>query len=233
MSKYYGDFLAGKKIRIEFNSVSVQANPATLSSPQWAISKNGVDVTPSGGVTLTVDVATVIGRNTVVIDMSADPATFTTGADYAFRLTGTSNVLGTSVSGITLGEWSVENRSVIVDDNGHVLLQSGTGAGQILLASGAVTTGTNADKSGYSLTVPPPTAGDITTAVLTTAMAESYAAAGVQPTLAQALYFLQQRVSNVKNIQGSIIATKLDGITTAFVLTTDAVIPPTQSNRSS
>lgn len=41
------------------------------------------------------------------------------------------------------------------DLGASVLLSSGTGAGQIALASGAVTVGTNNDKSGYALTTAP------------------------------------------------------------------------------
>ena len=51
------------------------------------------------------------------------------------------------------------------DIGASVLLSSGTGTGQVLLSSGTVTVGTNNDKTGYSLTVTPPTAATIASTV--------------------------------------------------------------------
>lgn len=51
------------------------------------------------------------------------------------------------------------------DIGASVLLSSGTGTGQISLASGAVTAGTVSDKTGYSLASAPPTAAAIADAV--------------------------------------------------------------------
>jgi hypothetical protein len=123
MSKYYGDFLTSKTVRCRFNSIDATGAPASLSSGAVITTKDGADATPSGGVTLSSDVGGVTGRNHVVIDMSVDTATFTAGAEYSVRLSGSSNVGGTSVVGIVVGEWSVENRSVAVDSSGRTLLQ--------------------------------------------------------------------------------------------------------------
>jgi hypothetical protein len=117
MSTYYGDFLAGKTIRIRFNTAA-SGVPTTLTGATATVTKDGVDVTPSGGVTLTPDVGTVTGRNNVVVDMSVDTATFTAGSEYSVRLSGSSNVGGTSWVGVVVGEWSVANRSVAIDSAG-------------------------------------------------------------------------------------------------------------------
>jgi hypothetical protein len=140
--KYYGDFLVSKTVRCRFNTVNSSGVPTSLSSGAVTISKDGSDVTPSGGVTLTTDQGSVTGRNVVAIDMSADTSAFTAGSEYAVRLSGSSAVGGTSVVGIVVGEWSVENRSVTVDSNGRVQVQSGTGAGQISASSGVVAANT-------------------------------------------------------------------------------------------
>src|SRR5215831_4142963 len=47
------------------------------------------------------------------------------------------------------------------DLGASVLLSAGTGTGQISLAAGAVTVGSNSDKTGYSLAVAPPTAAQV------------------------------------------------------------------------
>jgi hypothetical protein len=116
--------------------------PTSLSSGAVTVTKDGSDVTPSGGVTLSTDVGSVTGRNHVVIDMSADTSAFTAGSEYSVRLSGSSNVGSTSVVGIVVGEWSVENRSVTVDSSGRIQIQSGTGTGQLSVTSGVVATNT-------------------------------------------------------------------------------------------
>jgi hypothetical protein len=118
MSGFYGDFLRGKTVRCRFNTNDANGAPATLTGGAVAISKDGTDVTPSGGVTLTVDVGGVVGRNNVVIDMGVDTGTFTAGSEYAVRLS--AGASGVSNVGIVVGEWSVENRSVVVDATGKV-----------------------------------------------------------------------------------------------------------------
>jgi hypothetical protein len=142
VSAYYGDFLVSKTVRCRFNTVSSSGVPTSLSNGAATVTKDGVDVTPSGGVALTADVGSVTGRNHIVIDMSVDTTTFTAGSEYSVRLSGSSAVGGTSVAGIVVGEWSVENRSVTVDSSGRVQVQSGTSAGQLSVTSGVVAANT-------------------------------------------------------------------------------------------
>lgn len=67
--------------------------------------------------------------------------------------------------------------------------------------------------------------------VLTTAMTESYAANGVAPTLAQALFAIHQFLMN-SNISGTDwIVTKLDKTTTAFSATLNDPLSPTGVSR--
>lgn len=115
MSRYYGDFLISKTVRCRFNTVNSSGVPTTLTSGAVTVSKDGSDVTPSGGVNLTTDQGTVTGRHVVVIDMSVDPTTFTAGSEYSVRLSGSSAVGGTSVVGTIVGEWSTQNRTAQID----------------------------------------------------------------------------------------------------------------------
>lgn len=124
MSKYYGDILRTKTIRIPFNTISSAGVPTTLTSGAITVAKDGVDVTPSGGVTLLVDTGSTTGRHRVVIDTSVDTTTFTPGSDYTVRLSGSSSVGGTSVVGINVGVFSIENRSIVVDSSGRVVSSS-------------------------------------------------------------------------------------------------------------
>jgi hypothetical protein len=112
MSSYYGNFSTAQTVRIEFNTVNSSGVPTTLSSGTVAILKAGSVVVPSGGVTLTIDSGSITGYNTVVIDMSVDTTVFATGNDFSVRLAGTSNVGGTSVVGVVVGEFAIGNRSM-------------------------------------------------------------------------------------------------------------------------
>ncbi len=78
-----------------------------------------------------------------------------------------------------------------------------------------------------------PTAAENFAAVLTTALTESYAADGAAPTLAQAIFLIQQRLTEFA-ISGTTITTKkLDGETTAATFTLDSATAPTSSTRAS
>lgn len=74
---------------------------------------------------------------------------------------------------------------------------------------------------------------DITVAdILTTAMTESYAADGVAPTLAQAIFLIQQHLTEFA-VSGTTWTTKkLDGSTTAATFTLDDATNPTSSTRA-
>lgn len=68
--------------------------------------------------------------------------------------------------------------------------------------------------------------------ILTTQMSEAYAADGVAPTLAQALFLIQQTIGDFA-IAGTTITTKqLDGSTTAATYTLDSGTSPTSRTRT-
>jgi len=257
MSGYYGDFAAGKTVRCRFNTVSSAGVPTSLSAGAVIVSKDGADVTPSGGVTLTADVGAVTGRNHVVIDMSVDAATFTAGSEYAVRLSGTANVGGTSVVGIVVGEWSVANRSALTTlganapanwiNAGAVAAAALNGKGDWLATLGATAPAgwinaasiaaaalnAKGDWLPASSYVIPPTAAAITTAVLTTQMTEAYSANGVAPTLTQAVLLCMQRLTEFGITGTALTVRRLDGATTAYGLTLDSASAPTNSHRTS
>lgn len=77
------------------------------------------------------------------------------------------------------------------------------------------------------------TASEIASSVLTTQMAESYAADGVAPTLAQATFAIQQFLQET-NVSGTTLTVKqLDGSTTAMTFTLDDANNPTSLTRAS
>lgn len=106
-----------------------------------------------------------------------------------------------------------------IDASGYVKVSDGTGTGQIALTSGKIDgiTGTIATLD----------------ALLTTAITESYAADGAAPSISQALMLIQQYLTE-KSISGTALTVKkLDGSTTAAVLTLNSSTAPTSSTRAS
>jgi hypothetical protein len=78
-----------------------------------------------------------------------------------------------------------------------------------------------------------PTAAEIFAAVATSALTEAYAADGAAPTLAQAIFAIQQRLTEFAISGTTLTVKKLDGSTTALVLTLNDATTPTSSTRSS
>ena len=81
--------------------------------------------------------------------------------------------------------------------------------------------------------ITPPTAAAITTAVLTTAMTEAYATDGAAPTLAQALFAIQQFLQEKSVSSTTLTVKKLDGSTTAMTFTLGDATTPTSITRAS
>ena len=73
---------------------------------------------------------------------------------------------------------------------------------------------------------------DSITALLTTAMTESYAADGVAPTLAQALFLIQQVLTEFSVSGTTVTVKKLDGSTSAGTLTLSDATTPTSITRA-
>jgi len=99
-----------------------------------------------------------------------------------------------------------------------------TGTSGVVVAAGS--------KSGYTLTVTPPTAAQTATAVLTTALTESYAADGAAPTLTQAVLAIQQNALDASISGTTKTVKKLDGSTTALTLTLNDANTPSSISRT-
>jgi len=87
--------------------------------------------------------------------------------------------------------------------------------------------------TGTTIPAAIPTAAQNFTAVLTTALTESYAADGSPPTLAQAILLIQQALVDFEIVTTSNTIYKLDGTTPAAVLTLDSATLPTLAHRTS
>lgn len=78
-----------------------------------------------------------------------------------------------------------------------------------------------------------PTAAEIFAAVLTSQLTEAYAADGTAPTLAQAIFLIQQSLHEFSISGTTRTVKKLDGSTTAATFTLDSSTAPTSTTRAS
>lgn len=102
----------------------------------------------------------------------------------------------------------------------------GNVVGSVASVTASVTAGTVSDKTGYTLS----NAG--VDALYTRALTESYATDGVAPTVAQALFLIQQRMTEFGIASTTMTIKKLDGSTTAAVLTLNDASAPTALTRT-
>jgi hypothetical protein len=115
---------------------------------------------------------------------------------------------------------------------GSVGSVAGNVAGNVVGSVGSVTGAVGSvtvvsDKTGYRLSSTG--VGDI----LTTALTESYAADGSAATLSQLLYMIMQYLSEMVISGTTMTVKKLDGSTTAYVITMNSATTPTTKTRSS
>jgi hypothetical protein len=113
MSKYLGDFTAGKTVSVRFNTSKADGTPITLAgTPAISVYKSGSTTESTAGVTLTADYDSRTGLHNVAIDTSADGTFYAAGADYDIVIT-TGTVDSVSVVGTVVGTFSIANRAAL------------------------------------------------------------------------------------------------------------------------
>lgn len=126
----------------------------------------------------------------------------------------------------------------ITEDASAINMSASGVIGQVFLVG---TTITNTDMRGTDGAATPGAAMALTASatsaqlisdILTTQMTESYAADGVAPTLEQALFLIQQVLTDFGIVGTTNTIRKLDGATTAAEMTLDSSSNPTDSTRT-
>lgn len=106
---YLGNIAEDATIRGSFNTRGSAGAPITLAgTPVLSVYKDAGTTESTAGVTLTVDFDSQTGFHIFTIDTSAD-AFYATGSNYQIVIT-TGTVDGTSVVGVCVGSFSIENR---------------------------------------------------------------------------------------------------------------------------
>jgi hypothetical protein len=113
MSKYLGDFTAGKTVSVRFNTSKADGTPITLAgTPAVSVYKSGSTTESTAGVTLTADYDSRTGLHNVAIDTSADGTFYSAGSDFDVVIT-TGTVDSVSVVGTIVGTFSLANRAAL------------------------------------------------------------------------------------------------------------------------
>lgn len=107
---YLGDYAEDyADLNFKFSTRDSTGAPITFGgTPALSVYKSNGTTQSTAGITLSVDFDTVTGLHNCNIDLSAD-AFYAVGEDYAVVVT-TGTVDGTSVVGMTLAYFSIENR---------------------------------------------------------------------------------------------------------------------------
>jgi hypothetical protein len=182
-------------------------------------------------------VGTVVGRFSLNARAALRPTT--AGRTLDVSATGEAGIdwanVGSPTTTLALTGTTVSSSQVAASVTGAVGSVTGNVGGNVVGSVASVTAGvtvtTNNDKTGYALTVTPPTAAAIATAVHTTQMTESYNADGTAPTLAEALFVSMQRLTEFRISGTTITVKKLDGSASAYTLDLDSSTAPTRSTR--
>ena len=175
------------------------------------------------------------------------PATITTAQNDLDIITGASGVNLLAATQASIDAIETDTATTIpgqISGLNDVAATDIVSSGAITTLAGAVvnvdlvdTTTTNTDMRGTDSanTVVPDAAGTAPTLseILTTAMTESYAADGAAPSLAQALFLIQQTIGEFAISGTTITAKKLDGAATAATYTLDDGTSPTSRTRAS
>jgi hypothetical protein len=171
------------------------------------------------------------------VDTNVDAILVDTGTTIPAQITALNDVAATDiVSGgaINTTAGAVDNVTTVATTTTNTDMR---GTDSAATAANLATVDANVDAilvdTGTTLPAQISALNDITVNdILTTQMTEAYAADGVAPTLAQALFLVQQTIGDF-SIAGTTITTKkLDGTTTAATYTLDDGTNPTSRTRA-
>jgi hypothetical protein len=163
----WGDYQdSNQTIYLYFNTVGTDGVAETLAgTPAIEIYEDGGDTQITSAETLTASADSVVGLNRLAVDLS--DAGFEDGKTYTCVLSA-GTVDSVSVVGRVVGVFSVGRYAIApdgfdgldIDGSGAVIIQDGTGAGQIATTSGAIDTVTTVTQLTAATTEPtsPPSA---------------------------------------------------------------------------
>lgn len=178
--------------------------------------------TPSGTLTYIIYAGAPMSSTTTLSNNVTQVAGSTAAA------TSLKNVL-TGVGGETLTATITGNRTGTLTGNitGNLSGSVGSVTGAVGSVTAGVTVTTNNDKTGYALS------NSGIDGLFTRALTESYATDGAAPTVAQALFAIQQFLQEKAASGTALTVKKLDGSTTAMTFLLNDADSPTSITRTS
>jgi hypothetical protein len=217
---YLGDFRLGDTLDFKFTTVQTTGAPFTLAGGPVVSAYPGNSLTElTAGITLTQDFDGRTGLNNVRVVASGGNG-YATATNYELVIT-TGTVNSVSVVGYVVGTFSIENRSALMP----------TTSGRTLVVDASGLADANTVKVGPTGSGTAQTASNLS-ALLTTALTESYNTDGSSGTAAQLLYLIVSRLMEFDISGTSITMRKLDGTTQSAILTLNDATNPTTCHRT-
>jgi len=233
---------------IAFTFTGTGAIPATLQVytqfPQTVDNDTKISLAATASALATVDT----NVDAILVDTGTTlPGQITTAQNDLDIITGASGVNLLTATQASIDAIETDTATTIpgqISGLNDVAATDIVSAGAITTLSGAVvnvdlvdTVTTNTDMRGTDSAATAASVAalnDISVSdVLTTSMAESYAADGSAPTLAQAIYLIQQSIGDFSIAGTTVTVKKLNGSTTAATYTLDDATEPTSRTRAS
>jgi hypothetical protein len=217
---YLGDIRLGDTIDFKFTTVQTTGAPFTLAGSPVISAYPGNSTTQlTAGITLTVDFDTVTGLNNVRVVASGGNG-YATATNYEMVIT-TGTINSVSAVGYVVGTFSIENRSALMPTTaGRTLVVDTAGLGDANMVK-VGPTGSGTAQTAFNLS-----------ALLTTALTESYATDAAAATAAQMLYMIWTFLSEANIVTTVLTTKKIDGSTNNMTFTLNDATNPTTITRA-
>lgn len=217
---YLGDLRLGDTLDFKFTTVQTTGAPFTLAGSPVISAYPGNSTTQlTAGITLTVDFDTVTGLNNVRVVASGGNG-YATATNYEMVIT-TGTVNSVSAVGYVVGTFSIENRSALMPTTaGRTLVVDASGLGDANMVK-VGPTGSGTAQTAFNLS-----------ALLTTALTESYATDAATATAAQMLYMIWTFLSEANIVTTTLTTKKVDGSTNNMTFTLNDATNPTTITRA-
>jgi hypothetical protein len=214
-----------QKVDVETIKTNPVVNGGTITFPTTATLASTTNIT-AGTVTTATNVTTVNGLAANVITAASTAADYVTEVQNGLATASALTSLSGKFTGITsVTEWLGAMAGKQAANSTALTEIRATGAGSGTYA--ATTDSLEALKDDQM------TEGELQTAILTSALTESYAADGAAPTLAQICFQIWSFLSEKSVSSTTLTAKKLDGSTTSMTFTLSDATNPVSITRAS
>lgn len=199
------------------------ATTGQIAASVWDEARSGHQTAGTFGEYVFADATRISGDSTAADNLESDydGTGYTKTNSTIGTVTSVTNQVTANTTAISGDSTAADNLEAALDGTGGVTISANI-TGNIDGYAELRATGGTAGKN----------ASELVADILTTQMTEAYASDGVAPTLAQALFAIQQRLYDADVSGTTLTVRQLDGTTAAITITLDDGSNPTDINRT-